>query len=769
MAMVGFNVSPPAISNTYAGPVTLQVTGLNPGETVVVQKFLDANNNGVIDPVDILWQQFNLTDGASFVMGGVTNNNVPGDTDTVTGQITAKLNLQADFQQLIVANYLIRISSPSGSFAPITNSFSVTNFPFAQQFTGNVVNSGTNVPNAVVILFQSEEGNGLNPVGGAAANNAGNYTMQMPPGIYSMLAFKNGFVADTAAAGNVALTAGQDVTTNISLINATETISGQVRDASNPGVGLPGLLMSVQSTNGLLGIGFTDTNGNFSAGVIPNKWRIDGDSGGIALLGYVALQNKPEVETTSGSVSGVAMALPKATALFYGTVKDSFGHSLASEVDVYANDQNVTNNYNGSYESDGYTDTNGNFVVGVVGSSDTKELWYLSIDNAGSFPNDDFTQPGFDQNGGTNIAAGRAVRVNFTAVLANSYITGQVQFQGSPVANVQVNANSQDGNNYSVQAVTDGDGNYSLPVANDTWYVSINCQGGDNSLDGALGPGNYQCPCGYNVTVLNNNVTTNFLVQGGGEGEIFGYVTNTAGNPIVGVTVSATDCNGDYSSAVTGGNGYYSVNLQNGVWKVNVDCGFLSGQGYQCVNSANVTVSDNNIEQSFAVPANGSSGGSLQITTQNLPDGFAGGFYSEQLGAAGGVPPYAWALALGSQALPSALTLSTNGLLSGVLETSGTNSFILSLTDSSFASVSGTFTLVINPGLKLVSPAKSGDVFQLLVNGVAGQNYTLQTSPKLNSVNWTTLFTTNSAANSFLFSDPNATNRQRFYRVLVGP
>jgi hypothetical protein len=104
-----------------------------------------------------------------------------------------------------------------------------------------------------------------------------------------------------------------------------------------------------------------------------------------------------------------------------------------------------------------------------------------------------------------------------------------------------------------------------------------------------------------------------------------------------------------------------------------------------------------------------------------------------------------------------------------VLETSGTNSFILSLTDSSFASVSGTFTLVINPGLKLVSPAKSGDVFQLLVNGVAGQNYTLQTSPKLNSVNWTTLFTTNSAANSFLFSDPNATNRQRFYRVLVGP
>ncbi len=769
MATVGFSVSPSAISNTYAGPVTLQITGLSSGETVVVQKYLDANHNGVIDAADGLWQQFNLTDGASFVIGGVTNLNVPGDTDTVSGQITAKLNLQADFQQLIVGNYLFRLSSPSGNFAPITNSFSVTNFPFAQQFTGNVVNNGMNVADAVIILFQPTGDNSLNPVGGAAANNAGGYAIQMPPGTYTMVAFKNGFLANTADAAYVPLAAGQIVTTNLNLITATETISGQITDAAHSAVGLPGLLVSVETTNGLLGIGFTDTNGNFTAGVVPSEWEIGGDSGGIALHGYVALQNKPTADTTSGSVSGVAIALPKATALFYGTVKDSFGHPLSGEVDVYANDQNMTDNYNGLYESDGYTDSNGNFVVGVAGSSDPNELWYLSIDNAGSFPNDDFSQPGFDQNGGTKIAAGNAVPVNFTAVLAASFITGQVQFQGSPVANVQVNANSQDGNNYSVQAVTDDNGNFSLLVANDTWYVSVNCQGGDNSLDGALGHGNYQCPCGYNVTVLNANVTTNFVVQGGGAGEIFGYVTNAAGNPIIGVTVSGTDCNGDYSSSVTGGSGNYSMNVPNGVWDVSVDCGFLSSQGYQCVNSANVTVSDNNAEQNFTVQGNGSGGGALQITTQSLPDGFAGSFYSQQLGASGGAPPYAWALALGSQSLPSALTLSTNGLLSGVLGTSGTNSFILSLTDSSLSSVSRPFTLVINPRLKLASPAKSGSLFQLLVNGVAGRNYTLQESTNLNSPNWTFLFMTNSAASSFLFSDPNATNSQRFYRVVVGP
>ena len=59
--------------------------------------------------------------------------------------------------------------------------------------------------------------------------------------------------------------------------------------------------------------------------------------------------------------------------------------------------------------------------------------------------------------------------------------------------------------------------------------------------------------------------------------------------------------------------------------------------------------------------------------------------------------------------------------------------------------------------------------FQMTVNGVAGQNYTLQMSTNLISTNCSSLFITNTSQNSFLFGDPNATNQQRFYRVLVGP
>src|ERR1700730_15046536 len=79
-AAVTFTVTPAAVSNTYNGTITLLVTGLTNTETVVVQKFLDVNANGVIDAGDTLLQQFNLTDGTNFVIGGVTNINVPGDT-----------------------------------------------------------------------------------------------------------------------------------------------------------------------------------------------------------------------------------------------------------------------------------------------------------------------------------------------------------------------------------------------------------------------------------------------------------------------------------------------------------------------------------------------------------------------------------------------------------------------------------------------------------------------------------------------------------------
>jgi len=70
----------------------------------------------------------------------------------------------------------------------------------------------------------------------------------------------------------------------------------------------------------------------------------------------------------------------------------------------------------------------------------------------------------------------------------------------------------------------------------------------------------------------------------------------------------------------------------------------------------------------------------------------------------------------------------------------------------------------------LLTPAWRTNRFSMRLFGAANQNYTIQTSTNWVSANWVSLFTTNNPnASSYMVTDPQATNGQRFYRVLIGP
>ena len=487
-AAVTFTNTPAAVSNTYNGTITLQIGGIPTGDTVVVQKFLDANTNGVVDAGDLLVQQFNLTDGqAGMVIGGVTNFNVPGDLNAATGAITATLNFQnGDFVQNIVGNYLYVLSSPAGHFAPITNQFAVMNFPFPQMFTGNVVSNSTSttLSNAIVLLFPpprpGNKGPGGNPLAGVVANNAGSYTVQAPPGTYMPVAFEYNYVANMSTAPVLTLAASQTITTNLTLTNATASISGQVVDANNSSVGLPGVFLPTMANPGLIAATLTDTNGNFNVPVVAGQWSLGSTDLGLIIHGYVGWNNGTNVNS---GATGVTLAYPQATALLYGSVKDNLGNPLVG-IDVNASDNSNL------YTMDGYTDTNGNYFVGVLGGLGSNDLWQVGVSSKSIPANYIFSQPRIDQNGGTNINAGTAVQANFTAILATNTISGNVQdSNGTNIVGVGVSASATINNrNYQVSVDTDANGNYSLNVANATnWSVSINCNGGSDSLS-QLGP-----------------------------------------------------------------------------------------------------------------------------------------------------------------------------------------------------------------------------------------------------------------------------------------
>ena len=69
-----FSNLPATVSNTYAGTITLLVSNIPTGDTVIVQKYLDLNANGVSDGNDFLVQQSQLTDGlsATYTNGAIT-------------------------------------------------------------------------------------------------------------------------------------------------------------------------------------------------------------------------------------------------------------------------------------------------------------------------------------------------------------------------------------------------------------------------------------------------------------------------------------------------------------------------------------------------------------------------------------------------------------------------------------------------------------------------------------------------------------------------
>ena len=103
-----------------------------------------------------------------------------------------------------------------------------------------------------------------------------------------------------------------------------------------------------------------------------------------------------------------------------------------------------------------------------------------------------------------------------------------------------------------------------------------------------------------------------------------------------------------------------------------------------------------------------------------------------------------------------------------------TNSITLEVTDSGTPPLSATqsFVVVVNPlvppTVSLPASSWSNGLPTLLVNGMTGPDYAVQVSTNL--VDWNTLFTTNSPAMPFQWTDTNATTVPvQFYRVKVGP
>ena len=498
-AQVSLTVTPSVISNTYAGFITLNITGLNSNEQITVQRWLDANSNSVVDANEPLLEAFKMREGSAMVINGITNVSVPYDTNPATNAITTTLNF-APPQTLadITGQQIFRIVSTTGRFSPVSATFTVTNALLPQSVTGTVYSNGVvGLPNALVVALTMPN---QNYAGAAVADSNGKYFLTLPVGQYGLIGLYPGYYIDQNLAGYALLTNGVSVTNNLSATNGTGPfVSGTVYDRASSNA-LGGVFLQLTVSGGsLFAVAFTDTNGNFSAPVTSNNWKIKFEGTQMAHRAYTVPENTATVvDATAGSVSNVDLGLWKANALYYGRFLDQHGAPLA-------NYQLEADDSSNQFKANGFTDANGNYGVAILGT--TNSPWYISP----SGNNINLEQ--YIYNSAQNfISTNNVAEENdFFLLPVTAQISGRLTDNaGHPLQNIGISASSNIGtNNFNTDYVdTDTNGSYSFGASSGKWFVYVNASGGHS-----LASAGYYDPSNWHpVTIPPTNAVVNIVV-----------------------------------------------------------------------------------------------------------------------------------------------------------------------------------------------------------------------------------------------------------------
>ncbi|MBC8002588.1 MAG: hypothetical protein H7X97_08380 [Opitutaceae bacterium] len=598
-------ITPSAITNTYAGNLTVQVTDLSLNQTVIVEKYIDLDADGSVDSGEPLVRQFRLTDGGASVIGGVTNLNLPFDTDgAVNGAASTvqRFDRLSEVERLIV-RYVYRVTDTLGA-ALATAVLQVNPGTFPQALTGSVSHASTNVPFATVFALTADDDGEF--YAGTIADASGNYSLPIPVGNYIVIASRPGYVGSFADAPSASLSAGINSTANVPLRLADRVLAGKIANASQPAEGIPGVQMFVGSADDLYLLAVTDQTGNFNLPVTASVWSLEINDRSLASLGFVGPGNTdPSFLTTTGSVLAANVLLNPATALIYGRILDTNGVPVTNAT-LEANASNNGGSTSSRPNSQGY------YALGVTAGS-----WFINFDGIGL--------PGqFIDGTNITVAAGQAFLANFATKSFTAYIDGRVLDgqTGSPLASRSVTVSDQQ--NTSQYVTTDGTGHFRVGVTGGkTWYVQLESSQAaqNNEVGSSIG---YPVTDGLDVSnaVVWVRAATGFI-QGTVKDSQNNALVNF--NPFANITFNGTNYN---SGADVQPDGSYQIPVFNGVWSVGVG-GNFNGLALATPANQSATVANNTpivnfvispIQRALLGPLSRSALGQIQFTVTGSPN-----------------------------------------------------------------------------------------------------------------------------------------------------
>ncbi len=235
--------------------------------------------------------------------------------------------------------------------------------------------------------------------------------------------------------------------------------------------------------------------------------------------------------------------------------------------------------------------------------------------------------------------------------------------------------------------------------------------------------------------------TYNFQFQmvkdgGGGAGQFFGDLSTNVAVAVGSssqLSISTTSLpsgtvNTAYGAqlAATGGSTPYAWSIVGGSLPANISLnastGVLSGTPTAAATATfTVQVRDNQsntAQRQLSITINPATS-TLQITTAALGAATRGSAYNQQLAATGGTGSYNWIVTSSPGPLPSGLSLSSSGMISGTPTVNGGFSFTVQVTDSAQAAAQKLLSLTVNvPPLSITTAA--------IPNATSGSLFTFQ-------------------------------------------
>lgn len=314
-------VTPASISADQTTPVRLAVSNLaTPGSELLVEQFVDANKNGLVDGGDYVIRSFKITDGTAS-----TDSGLSGDEDAlVNGMTSTNLNtyLTSDLYH-VPASYLIRVTQ--GSLATITP-FVVTAVNRSQSVSGMVTNGTSPLAGALVRLSDSVGRH----ISFAVADETGRYTLQVSnPGTYFVTPLVYGYASTAPQA--VSLTSGQVlVDQNLAVVPGSFQITGTVKDETSTS-GIQGVWVWAKGQTAS-GVALTAADGSYNLSLPAGQYRLsvssDPSEATPFAKGYLVNVAQPLAVSLVADSTGNDLLLSKGSFFVSGRVLDQFGNGV---------------------------------------------------------------------------------------------------------------------------------------------------------------------------------------------------------------------------------------------------------------------------------------------------------------------------------------------------------------------------------------------------------------------------------------------------------